>query len=87
MAKTPSKLQMAWESVKDSATSLPRRTIGAAKEALTPQPTVDVIVDRKRRMKEALDEADGVTGMKKGGRVKIRGVGCAARGHGKGKML
>ena len=90
MAKTPSKASMAWESIKDSAASLPRRAVGVVKDALTPQPTVNVIEDRKRRMQEALDAAEGAPekeqGMKKGGKVKARGVGCAVKGHGKGKF-
>lgn len=85
--KRPSKMRMALESVGENIQNLPRRAIGVAKTALTPQPQVDIIEDRKRRMREAMEEAEGTPGMKRGGKVKARGVGCAARGHGKGKMM
>lgn len=55
--------------------------------AVTPG-SVKVIKDATQRQQDALDAADdtNVPGKKKGGKIKPRGVGVAARGHGKGRM-
>jgi hypothetical protein len=88
---TPSKASMAWDSLKDSVTSLPRRTVSVVKDALTVKPTVEAIEGYKGRQKDALKDIDDATDVqqkRKGGIVKSkpRGVGVATKGHGKGKF-
>lgn len=82
----PSKLKMAWDSVKDNVASLPRRAIGVAKDALTPTPIVNEMENYKEKQKKEIDAAfdnGEAPGKRAGGKIKARGVGKALRGHGK----
>jgi len=96
---SPSKTQMAWDSVTDSIKNLPTTLAGVprkaatyVKEALTIEPTKKAIEDHEaanRKALEAPDEYDTVQTKRKGGMVKAkpRGVGKALRGQGRGKFL
>lgn len=81
--------------VKERAENLVRTPIVAIGRALTPErATVPLKLREQKQIADinAIDEpVEKPDGMRRGGKVKakikIRGVGCAQRGHGKGKMV
>jgi hypothetical protein len=74
---------------------VPNTFVGNVKERVMNLMTPNVaakIAARNKAMQDAVDATDDTAppkapGMKKGGKVKPRGVGMARKGHGKGKMI
>jgi hypothetical protein len=67
-----------------------RMVVDAAGNTLRPDAPIKILKDKeeetKRRVSQDQGEAPTPPAMRKGGKVKARGVGKALRGHGRGTM-